>query len=170
MTPVGYRRLILTRHAKSDWDNPGQTGIDRPLNARGRRAARMLGDWLASRNYDPEEVLFSTAARTRETWEVAEGAALGTRPEVRQLSALYNAAPDSMLQILRGTVQQTVMMIGHNPGIAELAAILPASPVTHPDFYRFPTSATLVLDFHLDDWANLQPGTGSVLDFVRFEG
>ena len=64
MTATGIRRLILTRHAKSDWDDPSLPDQERPLNARGRRSARALGDWLASRGYDPEEVLCSSARRT----------------------------------------------------------------------------------------------------------
>ena len=74
MTPTGHRRLILTRHAKSDWDDPLLADHDRPLNARGRRSARLLGDWLASRGYEPEEVLCSTAARCRQTWDEAVAA------------------------------------------------------------------------------------------------
>ena len=83
MTPIGYRRLILTRHAKSSWDDPDTPDIDRPLNARGRAAARELGDFLASRDLEPEEVLCSTALRTRETWAGVQSAVLESLPEVR---------------------------------------------------------------------------------------
>ena len=68
MTPSGDRRLILTRHAKSDWDDPMLDDHDRPLNKRGQRSAAELGEWLHSRGYEPDEVLCSTALRTRETW------------------------------------------------------------------------------------------------------
>lgn len=169
MTPVGYRRLILTRHAKSDWDNPGGPDSERPLNARGRQAARLLGDWLASRGYEPEEVLCSPALRTRQTWEGAEAAVLETRPEVRLEPALYEATPEDMLRVLRGASQQTVMMIGHNPAIASFAGMLPARVPVDPAFRRYPTSATLVVDFQLEQWEDLRPATGSVLDFVCFE-
>ena len=56
MTATGIRRLILTRHAKSAWDDPSMDDHDRPLNDRGRRSARALGDWLASRGYDPAAI------------------------------------------------------------------------------------------------------------------
>ena len=62
-------RLILTRHAKSSWDDPLMSDHDRPLNARGKAAAADLGGWLASRSYLPGQVLCSDALRTRETWE-----------------------------------------------------------------------------------------------------
>ncbi len=170
MTPQGYRRLILIRHAKSSWDDPTAQDIDRPLNARGRRSALALGDWLASRGYEPEEVLCSTAARTRETWDQIALATLEVRPNVRYEQRLYHASPDQMLAVLRTANAPTVMMLGHNPGIAELAAQLPARPPLDPEFRSYPTAATLVLDFQTDSWRDVQMGQGSVLDFVRFDG
>ena len=170
MTPLGHRRLILTRHAKSAWDDPALGDHDRPLNDRGRRAARELGDWMASRGYEPEEVLCSSARRTQETWAVVAGAPLEVRPLLRIEPGLYHAGPDKMLTILRTASQPTVMLLGHNPGISELAALLPARPPMDPDFRRYPTCATLVLDFQVETWSQVQPGQGSVMDFTRFDG
>jgi len=170
MTPLGYRRLILTRHAKSSWDDPAQDDHDRPLNDRGRRSARALGDWLASRGYEPEEVLCSTSVRTRETWDLVAGAALEVRPNVRYEPGLYQATPQEMLAILRTATAQTVMMLGHNPGIAKFAAELPARAPLDPEFRSYPTAATLVVDFQIDNWSEVKPGEGSVLDFIRLDG
>ena len=170
MTPLGHRRLILTRHAKSSWDDPTMADHDRPLNDRGRRSALALGDWLASRGYEPEEVLCSTSRRTQETWERVAAAALEVRPIMRLEPGLYHASPDRMLAILRTATQPTVMMLGHNPGIAEFAAMLPARPPLGPEFRRYPTAATLVVDFQADSWADVRPGEGSVMDFVRLDG
>ena len=170
MTPPGHCRLILTRHAKSDWDDPTLPDHDRPLNDRGRRSARALGDWLASRGYDPEEVLCSSARRTVETWERVSEAVFETRPDLRLEPQLYHASPDVMLRVLQSATAPTVMMIGHNPGIAEFAAMLPARPPLSPEFRRYPTAATLVLDFQAASWAELRSGQGSVLDFVRMDG
>lgn len=165
MTPQGHRRLILTRHAKSSWDDPRMADHDRPLNGRGTRAAHELGDWLASRGYEPEEVLCSTALRTRQTWEATAAAVLEVRPVVRFIDKLYNASPDLMLATLKTATAHSVMMIGHNPGIAEFARTLPARVPMNPDFNRYPTTATLVVDFQIDDWRDLRAGEGSVLDF-----
>ena len=170
MTPLGHRRLILTRHAKSAWDDPALSDHDRPLNDRGRRSARELGDWMASRGHEPEEVLCSSSQRTKETWAMVEGAPLEVRPLLRIEPGLYHASPDKMLTILRTARHPTVMMLGHNPGIAELAALLPARPPMDPDFRRYPTCATLVVDFQIDTWSQAEPGQGSVMDFVRFDG
>ena len=101
MTPLGHRRLILTRHAKSAWDDPTLADHDRPLNARGRRSALALGDWLASRGYEPEEVLCSSARRTQETWAMVAAAPVEVRPLLRIEPGLYHASPDKMLTILR---------------------------------------------------------------------
>ncbi len=170
MTPLGHCRLILTRHAKSSWDDPAQPDQERPLNDRGCRSARELGDWLASRGYEPEEVLCSTAERTRETWARIALAPLEVRPQVRYEAGLYQASAEKMLAILRTAKAPTVMMIGHNPGIAELAAMLPARVPLDPDFRRYPTAATLVVDFQIDDWSQLRLGEGSVMDFTRMDG
>lgn len=165
MTPAGHRRLILTRHAKSSWDDPLMADIDRPLNARGQAAARELGDFLASRGLEPEEVLCSTARRTRETWDAVASAVLETRPEVLYIEDLYHASPEMMLEVLHTASAPVVMMIGHNPGIADFAARLPAQPIYNPDFRKYPTCATLIVDFQIDDWRDLRLGQGSVLDF-----
>lgn len=101
MTPAGYRRLILTRHAKSSWDDPATPDIERPLNPRGQTAARELGDFLASRGLEPEEVLCSSALRTRETWSGVQSAVLESLPEVRYIDDLYHATPEVMLSILK---------------------------------------------------------------------
>ncbi len=165
MTPLGHRRLILTRHAKSAWDNPALDDYARPLNGRGRRSALELGEWLHSRGYEPDQVLCSSAVRTRETWAVALSAPLEVMPEVEFIDSLYHASPDVMLKVLRKATGDCVMMLGHNPGIAEFASMLPSRRPSHPDFARYPTAATLVVDFEIPAWADLKPGQGSMLDF-----
>ena len=165
MTPAGHRRLILTRHAKSSWDDPDMQDQDRPLNRRGRRAALELGEWLHSRGYEPDQVLCSAAQRTRETWAGIKAAPLEVTPSVEFVESLYHASPDLMLRALQTAKGDCVMMVGHNPGIGELARMLPMRAPNDPDFGRYPTAATLVLDFQVPDWADVRAGQGSVLDF-----
>lgn len=159
------KRLILTRHAKSSWDDPLTPDHDRPLNERGKVAAADLGQWLASRGYIPDEVLCSDALRTRKTWSGIAPALPGT-PVLELKPALYHAGPDVMLAVLRHAKGNTVMMIGHNPGIAEFAARLVAHVPSSPDFNRYPTGATLVADFNLDSWDQVTFGSGVVDDFI----
>lgn len=159
------KRLILTRHAKSSWDDPNMADHDRPLNERGKAAAADLGGWLASRGYVPDEVLCSDALRTRKTWSGIAPALPGT-PILELKPALYHAGPDVMLAVLRHAKGDTVMMIGHNPGIAEFASRLVARAPINPEFHRYPTGATLVVDFDIADWGQAEWGRGAVMDFV----
>ena len=106
------KRLILTRHAKSAWDDPLMPDHDRPLNDRGKAAAADLGQWLASRGYVPDEVLCSDALRTRKTY-AGIAPALPGAPELILKPALYHAGTDVMLAVLRHATGGTVMMIGH---------------------------------------------------------
>ncbi len=131
------KRLILTRHAKSSWDDPLTPDHDRPLNERGKAAAADLGDWLASRGYVPDEVLCSDALRTRKTWSGIAPALPGT-PILELKPALYHAGPDVMLAVLRHATGETVMMIGHNPGIAEFAHRLVARAPLHARLRTIP--------------------------------
>ncbi len=159
------KRLILTRHAKSSWDDPLTPDHDRPLNDRGKAAAADLGQWLASRGYVPDEVLCSDSLRTRKTFSGIAPALPGT-PVLELKPALYHAGPDVMLAVLRHAVGETVMMIGHNPGIAEFAGRLIAHPPANPEFGRYPTGATLVVDFMVEKWADVGFGQGVTVDFI----
>ena len=159
------KRLILTRHAKSSWDDPLTPDHDRPLNERGKAAAADLGQWLASRGYVPDEVYCSDALRTRKTWSGIAPALPGS-PVLELKPALYHAGPDVMLAVLRHAKADTVMIIGHNPGIAEFAAKLVAQAPRSAEFARYPTGATLVADFAVESWADLGWGQGVVDDFI----
>lgn len=159
-------RLILTRHAKSAWDNPLDSDHMRPLNARGQRAAPLIGRWLAQQGYLPGQALISDATRTRETWALL-GAELPGPVPARFEPALYHAGPDVMLRVLQAAAADCVIMIGHNPGIAAFADLLLAQRPAHPGFTRYPTCATLVAEFDgLSGWADLTYGTGRALEFV----
>lgn len=158
-------RLILTRHAKSDWDNPLLSDHQRRLNPRGQAAAPRIGRWLADHGYLPGQALVSDATRTRETWALLS-AELPSPVPVRFEPALYHASPDTMLRVLQSASAQTVILIGHNPGIAEFARHLVQSSPPHPGFGRYPTCATLVVDFPQAQWADITPGTGTARDFI----
>jgi phosphohistidine phosphatase len=158
-------RLILIRHAKSSWDDPLQADRARPLNARGRAAADALGHWLGSRGYLPDEVLCSPAERTRETW-ARIAPALDAAPALRIEDRLYQAGPEEMLAVLASARGQTVLMLGHNPGIAAFAERLLARRPVLPDFARYPTGATAIIDFPAAGWAEVTPGSGDLRDFT----
>jgi phosphohistidine phosphatase len=158
-------RLILVRHAKSDWSAAGQPDHDRPLNPRGRRQAPLIGRWLASRRDLPGRVLCSDAARTRETLDLILPE-LGQPADVTYLATLYHAAPETILGLLRAETVPVVMIVGHNPGLAEAAMRLAHTPPVHPRFADYPTSATAVFDFTEDDWSQVDWGRGTLRDFI----
>ena len=157
------RRLILMRHAKSDWSH-GNSDHDRPLNPRGRGAAEALGNWLRTEGLLPDAVLCSTAARTRET------CALLNLPEscaVEHLRQLYLAEPDEIIATLRQRASgDTLLLVAHNPGIAAAAALLLQQTPNQGAFDRYPSGATTVMDFDIDSWADLAPGTGTLHAFT----
>ncbi|MGR3496337.1 SixA phosphatase family protein [Citreimonas sp.] len=154
------RRLVLMRHAKSDWSLQAPDH-DRPLNARGIRSARALGDWLRAEALIPDAALVSTARRTRETFGL-----LGLDAPARFLRALYDADFEDILDALRGASGSSVLLLGHNPDIAEAAAMLVDDAPEHERFADYPTGATLVADFDVDDWPDLAPGIGRAVHFV----
>lgn len=156
------RRVILMRHAKSDW-SAGMQDHERPLNKRGKTSAHALGQWLQTRNYIPDQVLCSSAERTGQT---LLGLGLAATIQVDFSRQLYLAEADMIYAALRDVEVECVLMIGHNPGIADLAHQLISDPPEHPRFLDYPTGATLVLDFanQRDDevsWHN-----GQLVDFI----
>lgn len=158
-------RLILTRHAKSSWGDPTAADFDRKLNNRGQQAAEDVGRWLDGKGYLPQQVLCSNALRTRQTWErmalhLPEPAMLHLVPE------LYHAEPAVILALIRQAEAPVVAVIGHNPGIGELAQRIVSDPPAHRDFGRYPTGATLIADFAADRWQDIAPRSGRTVDFM----
>ena len=154
------------RHAKSDWDDPALDDFDRPLNPRGRASATAIGGWLIKGGYLPDQVLCSSAKRTKETWGLVK-AELGAEPMVEFKKELYLASPDVMFQeVAKVRGAQSVLLVAHNPGSAILANALAQQTPPHARFGDYPTAATTVFEFSVGDWALVKPGTGRVIDFV----
>ena len=159
-------KLILMRHAKSDWNNPDLEDFERPLNQRGTEAAKLIGQWLAAKNILPECVLCSSATRTRETCRIVTGQ-LCLSANVHFSDRLYLASAETMFQSLSLCSRSSpAMLIAHNPGTAILAHILAKHPAPHPRFSDYPTAATTIIDFESDNWSEISAGTGKIVDFV----
>lgn len=154
-------RLILVRHAKSSWKEPALSDHERPLNKRGRASAKAIGDWLRHKGYVPKTVLSSTSKRTRETFALLE-----TKAEAEFDRSLYLSSAANMLKKLQGASGETVLMIGHNPGIGELAERLACKLPQHARFLDYPTCATAVLEFDTNSWDEVDFGTGRVKAFI----
>lgn len=149
------KRLILIRHAKSSWDGPLDDHA-RPLNARGRKAASVIGSWLNTKGYVPDQIFSSDAIRTRET-TARLAAEFPVPPAVVLSNDMYLAAPDTLLGVLRQAEAESIALVAHNPGIGMLAAKILKTAAEHPRFQDYPTGATLVCDFGIEKWANAAP-------------
>lgn len=154
--------LILMRHAKSGWDDPTLDDIDRPLSDRGRRQAPLIGRWLASAGHIPDLALVSGARRTRETWDLMAGDFPDATPRV--VDALYLAPPARIRAALNGETDKTILVLAHNPGIAEAAHDMVEHHPEDGDFMRYPTSATSVIRFDADRWDDVR--RGRLVDFT----
>jgi phosphohistidine phosphatase len=164
------RRLMLLRHAKSDWTVPGARDRDRTLNARGREAAPKMGAYMARHALVPDLVVASTARRVTETLDLVLPA-FETAPKVVHEARVYGAGANALLDILKETAHTThsLLLVGHNPGIGELACALIASGDVEARqrlIEKFPTAALAVIDFAVDDWGKLHPRGGRLDRFV----
>jgi len=171
-TPTSERTLTLVRHAKAEHVQ-GKPDYDRELTQRGRRDANAVGEWLSDPSHAVihQLALCSTSERTRQT---LAGIRAGGAPvqETRFDERVYDASAAHLLDVLREVPDtvQTVMMIGHAPGIPVLTAALAHNDSGSSDVIErlslgFPTSALAVLGFD-GSWSDLAPETAYLRDFV----
>ena len=158
-------RLIITRHAKSSWDEPHLRDHDRPLSKRGRKSSDAIGKWLLDNGHIPNLVLSSTSERTRETWERIKQF-LPNPVEVQYESSLYHGHTDAFVNLLSEATEAPVLFLGHNPGIGLFAEFVLKHPPRCSAFMQYPTAATLVCDLPCDSWADFQLGSGEIVDFI----
>ena len=158
-------KLILMRHAKSSWDDPTLDDFDRSLNDRGRASALAIGQWLVSKDHLPEVVQASSARRTTETWE-RMGHLMPSNVQVKSNAALYLAGSETILTTIRKETARCLMVICHNPGIADFATQIAKRGNLHPRFNDYPTAATAIIEFSADAWHDIGWGKGQVSDFV----
>jgi phosphohistidine phosphatase len=163
------KRLYLLRHAKSSWKDRSLADRERPLAGRGRRAARAVADHLGTERVRPELVLCSPARRARETLERIEGA-LGDNVEVVFEEGLYGANEAGLLARLRALPREvgSVMVVGHNPGLGELALALASEGAELARMReKYPTGALATIDLPVDSWSALERGGGELVAYVR---
>jgi len=164
------RRLLLFRHSKAERPKPGERDHGRVLTERGRADAARMGVYLARHNLSPDRALISPSARTIETWALA-AAILRPAPAADLDKRIYDAAPQALFDLIKTApaASKALMMIGHNPGLHELALLLIASgDVETRERLRegLPTSGLAVIDFAFDDWSRLHPQAGRLERFV----
>ena len=169
------KTVYLFRHAKSDWAEAGLKDHERPLSERGKKAAPQMAHYIKAKKYKPDLILCSTARRTVETFDALKEE-LGDDLTVRFEDAIYLAEPHKLLERLTwlGDDVKSAMLIGHNPGMAQLAAQLTRSPEEADEEKlhkrmreKFSTAALAVIKIPIKAWADLKEGKGRLADFMR---
>jgi phosphohistidine phosphatase len=159
---AGEKHLYLLRHAKSSWTDPGLPDHDRPLAPRGRKAAALIGEHLRGESIGVELVLCSSAQRARETLDL-----LRTEGQVEIEDELYGASAEELLERLHQVSERiaTVLLVGHNPAIHELASGLTGARSGLAE-HKYPTGALAELAF-TGSWSDLRPQGANLQAFVR---
>ncbi len=168
------RRLMLLRHAKTENDAPSGRDQDRRLDKRGRADAAEIGGWIGRHPPFPDLVLVSPAVRANQTWEIAweEMKDLAPQPEVELLPDLYGAEPAQLLEAVHAAAAadpKALMMVGHNPGMHELALMFAGSGDAAGRKAlgdNLPTSGLAIFDFAVDDWGDVAFRRGRLAKFV----
>jgi phosphohistidine phosphatase len=168
------RRLMLLRHAKTESDAPSGRDQDRRLDKRGHSDAAQIGDFIARHPPFPDLVMVSPAVRARQTWELAWSMmeARVPAPEVELVPDIYGAEVMQLLHCIRiaaGADPKRLMLVGHNPGMHELALALTGggdAAARHELARNLPTSGLVIFDFEIADWTDVSFGRGRLVAFV----
>jgi phosphohistidine phosphatase len=163
--------LSILRHAKSSWDDYDLSDHERPLSKRGTRAAADVGRHIVQSGRRPELILSSDSVRTRGTVAILLSELGAPAPEVFYESSLYLAEPVTLVGRLRRVDSDIkhVMLVGHNPGLHAISLSLIGNG-DRKDLQRlamkFPTAGLVTISFPEDDWSNIKPGAGTLMEFI----
>lgn len=149
MTPVPNHKLIVMRHAKSDWSTSAASDFDRPLSRRGNRDAPRMALWLADQGLVPGLVLCSPALRTKQTVLAVVEQLNIPEQEIFWTPEIYEAPLDRLLDVLDkyASAADSVLLVGHNPGLDSLVEYLSSTPPLYRRGKLMTTAAVAILDF-----------------------
>ncbi len=155
------KRLIVFRHAKSSWSEPGKPDNERPLSSRGERDAPAMGARLAARGERPEVILSSHAGRAKATARAVAAALKSPATLIRIERRLYLASLEQLLDVLReqDDDESRALLVGHNPGLTELVNYL--LPTLALD--NLPTAGVVAIDVDAEHWSDLRPAVCRLL-------
>ncbi len=156
------KKIYILRHAKSSWKDSSLSDFDRPLNERGKRNAPMMGIKMAELNIVPDLVLSSSANRAYTTASIVVEKLNYPKDRIEKRKDLYLASSHAILKIINSADKkhESLMIVGHNPGLTELANDLGAFQVS-----SMPTCALVALEFAVDEWQAVHWGIGKNILF-----
>jgi phosphohistidine phosphatase len=160
--------LSLLRHAKSDWHDSSLTDFARPLNQRGREAARRMGREIRALGLAWDCILASPAVRVTETLTGLEES-LGAL-QVHYDERIYLASTETLLQLVREAAERhgSLLLVGHNPGMERLALLLSRGGKLHDEVAeRYPTGALAEIALPIEHWREAADGAGTLERFLR---
>ncbi len=151
------KTLLILRHAKSSWDDPGLSDFERPLNDRGRRTAPFMGELMKRKGLKPEMIISSPAERAKTTAELVKDAA-DSHAEIRYDQRIYEAGPQALRQVVSelDNTYEAAMIVGHNPGIEGFIRFLTGQ------LEPMPTAALAVISLSTDAWDRIDEGSGKL--------
>ncbi|PCK78871.1 SixA phosphatase family protein [Rhizobium sophoriradicis] len=169
LKPMPKHRLILLRHAKSAWPN-GVADRERPLAGRGRKAAPVIGTYMAREKLIPDLALVSPARRAQETCKLIRQA-LSKKVSDREAADIYEVSAERIRDVIRAVEPdiRTLLIVGHNPGMENAASLIVAdgdAAAVGRMREKFPTAGLAVIDLDLGGWDEIAAGTGYLERFV----
>ena len=165
------KTLTLLRHAKSTWDDPVARDFDRPLNERGRRAARAVGAEIRTQGLAFDRVLASPAARVIQTLdEIEQAYGQALTPAYNQ--RVYLASTDTLLELIREADDRvnSLLIVGHNPALEMLVLLLTGEgggELRDRAATKYPTATLAEISLPVEHWHEVEEGMGTLTRFVR---
>lgn len=165
------KTLTLLRHAKSTWDDPVARDFDRPLNPRGRRAAKTLGREMRTQQLAFDHVFASPARRVIETLDDI-GDSYGRKLDPQYDQRIYLASTDTLLDLIQAAddAVNRLLIVGHNPGLEKLVLLLTrdeGSGLRDEVEIKYPTATLAEISLPVDHWKDVEEGTGTLVRFIR---
>lgn len=166
------KTLALFRHAKSDWSDARARDFDRPLNERGQRGARAMGEYIKSTTRQFDRMIASPAVRAAETVEEASKA-WGCTFKVEWDRRIYLASSATLIDLIKEISGDpaSILMVGHNPGLEDLIFdLVPddgSSPLRDVVEQKFPTATFAVMELAVDRWSDVVEGCGQLVELKR---
>lgn len=157
------KRLVLIRHAKSSWDDPSLDDFDRPLNARGKRDAPIMGKRLRDLKILPDKMISSPAKRAYSTCKRIAKELGFDKSQIEKQHAVYHADPKALLSVIQAIEErhETIFLFGHNPGLTEFVNMVGKDI----NIENVPTCGVVGFEFDVNAWGNLSTQSGKLLFF-----